>query len=166
MRSQVQYNSHQQQQSQVQYNSHHQQQSQVQYNSHQQQQSQVQYNSHHQQQQSQVQYNSHQQQQSQVQYNSHQQQQSQVQYNSHQQQQSQARGGYQFGDITKNIVSKGKESDGRSKNDGYKFGKCSWIDHFVPTFSFLMLLCKLSFYQAISLVVSSNRLRTGRRDHM
>ena len=80
-----------------------------------------------------------------------------------QQQQSQARGGYQFGDITKNIVSKGKESDGRSKNDGYKFGKCSWIDHFVPTFSFLMLLCKFSFYQAISLVVSSNRLRTGRR---
>lgn len=38
------------------------------------------------------------------------------------QHQNQAQKGYQFGDFTKNIINKGKESDGRGKQDGYKFG--------------------------------------------
>merc|ERR1712194_933223 len=46
------------------------------------------------------------------------------QYNQTQQaqpQQQQDNQGYKFGSITKGILAKGKESDGRSKKDGYKF---------------------------------------------
>jgi hypothetical protein len=50
------------------------------------------------------------------------------QYNQTQQaqtQQQQDSQGYKFGSITKGILAKGKESDGRSKKDGYKFGDFS-----------------------------------------
>jgi len=50
------------------------------------------------------------------------------QYNQTQQaqtQQQQDNQGYKFGSITKGILAKGKESDGRSKKDGYKFGDFS-----------------------------------------
>jgi len=42
--------------------------------------------------------------------------------NQHIQQQKQQKS-YEFGDFTKNIIAKGKKSDGRSETDGYKFGK-------------------------------------------
>jgi hypothetical protein len=39
-----------------------------------------------------------------------------------QQETGQQQGGYQFGDISRSIVAKGKGKDGRSEKDGYKFG--------------------------------------------
>ena len=39
----------------------------------------------------------------------------------HQAQQNQERG-YKFGDLTKSVIAKGKQADGRNNDDGYKFG--------------------------------------------
>ena len=44
--------------------------------------------------------------------------------------------GYQFGDITRSIVGKGKEADGRDKSSGYKFGKNL---QFIHTNNFILL---------------------------
>jgi hypothetical protein len=41
------------------------------------------------------------------------------------------RKGYQFGDLTKSVVDKGKKSDGRKEDSGYKFGTYSIVCNIV-----------------------------------